>query len=161
MGKIRLEEQATPATPPTGFSDIFVDSADKHLKQIDDTGLIHEHGHGSQMLNIVFNTDSNSYEVMGSVVWPGSDDIGIPNKISANVFVGDTDDRGDLKIFDATNALTIAEFIDVASIDLANLIDLGTLSNISEGEAVWEIQGRETADNKNAQFDIRSMTIFL
>jgi hypothetical protein len=40
MGKIRLDEQTTPATPPTGFAEIFVDSVDKHLKQIDDAGLI-------------------------------------------------------------------------------------------------------------------------
>lgn len=40
MGKLRLDEQATPATPPTGFAEIYVDSADKHLKQIDDAGVI-------------------------------------------------------------------------------------------------------------------------
>jgi len=40
MGKIRLDEQATPATPPTGFAEIFVDSVDKHLKQIDDAGAV-------------------------------------------------------------------------------------------------------------------------
>lgn len=38
MGKVRLDEQTTPAIPPTGFAEIFVDSADKHTKQIDDAG---------------------------------------------------------------------------------------------------------------------------
>jgi hypothetical protein len=40
MGRTRYENQSAPSTPPTGTTDIYVDSADKHTKQIDDTGTI-------------------------------------------------------------------------------------------------------------------------
>lgn len=40
MGKVRFDEQTTPATPPTGFVEVYVDSADKKAKSIDDAGLI-------------------------------------------------------------------------------------------------------------------------
>jgi len=40
MGKTRYENQTTPSTPPSGTTDIYVDSADKHTKQIDDAGAV-------------------------------------------------------------------------------------------------------------------------
>lgn len=41
MSDIRVLNETTPATPPTGASTIFIDSADKTLKTVDDTGTIH------------------------------------------------------------------------------------------------------------------------
>ena len=40
MSKLTFENTITPPTPATGDTSIFVDSADKHTKQIDDTGLV-------------------------------------------------------------------------------------------------------------------------
>jgi len=40
MSRIRFENQTTPATPPAGKVTVFVDSADKKAKQIDDAGLV-------------------------------------------------------------------------------------------------------------------------
>lgn len=40
MSRIRLTEQGTPATPPTGRYTFFVDTADGKLKKIDDTGTV-------------------------------------------------------------------------------------------------------------------------
>ena len=40
MGKIRLQEQATPAIPPTDTVELYIDIADKRAKQIDDSGTI-------------------------------------------------------------------------------------------------------------------------
>jgi len=40
MGRLNLANQTTPATPSAGATEIFVDSADKLAKQIDDTGAV-------------------------------------------------------------------------------------------------------------------------
>jgi len=40
MGRLLIENQTTPATPGAGETRIFVDSADKETKQIDDTGTV-------------------------------------------------------------------------------------------------------------------------
>jgi len=53
MGKLRLDEQATPATPPTGFAEVFVDSADKKAKQIDDAGLVIDLTSGNASLTYI------------------------------------------------------------------------------------------------------------
>ena len=40
MAKIRIQNTTEPTTPPTDRTTIFVDTADKHLKIKDDTGLV-------------------------------------------------------------------------------------------------------------------------
>lgn len=40
MGKIKIKNETTPATPASGNTTIFVDSADKHTKQKDDAGVV-------------------------------------------------------------------------------------------------------------------------
>jgi len=40
MGKAVIKNQTTPVTPTSGYTAIFVDSADKKAKQIDDTGTV-------------------------------------------------------------------------------------------------------------------------
>jgi hypothetical protein len=39
-GRVRLLSGTAPETPPAGYCEIFVDSADKHAKQINDAGVI-------------------------------------------------------------------------------------------------------------------------
>lgn len=111
----------------------------------------------------LFGADTNSavYEVLSTLVWPGSDAVGVPVSIKANAFVDGLGDVGDWRVYDVTNALAIGEVTGIVAIDVANIVDLGSLSNVSTGEAVWEIQGRETDQGKGAQFDFYSMTINL
>lgn len=40
MGRLSLANQTVPPTPPPGITDIYVDSADKLAKTIDDTGTV-------------------------------------------------------------------------------------------------------------------------
>jgi hypothetical protein len=40
MGRIDFNNQTQPSTPSAGYTSVFVDSADKHTKQIDDTGTV-------------------------------------------------------------------------------------------------------------------------
>lgn len=40
MGKIKIKNETTPATPASGTTTIYVDSADKHAKTVDDTGTV-------------------------------------------------------------------------------------------------------------------------
>lgn len=42
MGRINLTNQVDPATPASGTTDLFVDSADKLIKTIDDTGTVRD-----------------------------------------------------------------------------------------------------------------------
>lgn len=37
---VRFKIQSTPSAPPSGFVDVYVDTADLDLKQIDSTGLV-------------------------------------------------------------------------------------------------------------------------
>jgi hypothetical protein len=40
MGNIRIKEGTAPSTPPSGYIEVYVDGADGHLKQKDDTGTV-------------------------------------------------------------------------------------------------------------------------
>jgi len=40
MSEMRMTNRTTPSTPPAGRTKIYCDSADKHLKQVDDTGAV-------------------------------------------------------------------------------------------------------------------------
>ena len=40
MGTIKYANQTTPDTPASGYTEVYVDTADKHLKQRDDTGTV-------------------------------------------------------------------------------------------------------------------------
>lgn len=106
-------------------------------------------------------TNNAAYEVLCTLVWPGSDQVGAPVSIRANAFAEGAGDVGDWRVYDVTNALTIGEVIGIVSTDVANIVDLGSISNVTTGEALWEIQGRETAGGKGANFDFYSMTINL
>lgn len=101
------------------------------------------------------------YTVMATIIWPGSTQVGAPVSISANAFVKGLPDSGDIRLYDATNGLAIAEVTGILSDDVTNLIDLGTLGNIAAGEALWEVQGLESTGDKGAEFNFWSMTINL
>lgn len=40
MSRVRLTKIVTPSTPATNTAEIFLDTADKHVKQIDDAGVV-------------------------------------------------------------------------------------------------------------------------
>lgn len=103
-------------------------------------------GGGSSLLVVSFSSGDSTlglegsatdYETKGYVLWPGSSYIGSPVSVKvAEVVEGSG--TGYVKIYDVTNALQVAE----ASFTNTTIAvgDMGTLSNIASGEAIWEIQ---------------------
>ncbi len=79
---------------------------------------------------------SDSYEEKGNFIWPGSSYIGTPASIKVTGIL-DRTGTGYVKIYDLTNAQQICEGT-VTSLSWG-IADLGTLSNIPTGEAIWEI----------------------
>jgi hypothetical protein len=83
---------------------------------------------------------SSSYSVLASFIYGGSTAVGAPTYMKAILHTSAT--SGDIKIFDSTNAQTIATKNFTNSTKL--IIDLGTLSNIPTGEAIFEVQMKRT-----------------
>jgi len=77
-------------------------------------------------------TGSNSFIIVAKIRFKGSTAVGTPTAIKA---VGL---RSTIKIFDFTNSLTIAEGGNTSTTSV--IFDLGTISNIPTGEAVFEVQ---------------------
>jgi hypothetical protein len=112
-------------------------------------------------LQVNGNSKETAYKIIGQSIWGGSILSGVPSAIKANAYVDGAADLGAIKLYDATNALTIAEITGITATDLDSILDLGVLSNISTGEAVWEWQGLQVPDDKNSQLDIESVVIYL
>lgn len=108
-----------------------------------------EHGNEGNNTTISFGDhqgprlleSSSVYVVRAYIIYRGSNNIGIINKIKALAWVKDGAKPGDIKIYDVTNGNTIVEFTGIAN-ELPAIIDLGTLSNMPVDEAVFEVHLR-------------------
>lgn len=84
-------------------------------------------------------SNSTSYLVAGLIRFPGSNTMGkAPSSIK--VIAGGDGDGMKVKIYDRTNSLMVAEKTDIPTDTDRGIYNLGDLSNIPVGEAVWEIQ---------------------
>ena len=123
-------------------------------------------GGGGSPIVVVAKGDSKdvNYKVMNQLIFPGTDAAGTPTSISANVFAKEEPGPtvGDIRIYDVTNALAIAEFIGITNLSKFNIEDLGALSNMDAAEAIWEIQGRRTTGiTEDDKIEVKALTIFL
>jgi len=118
-------------------------------------------GSSSLIVQTSENSKEAAYKIMTSMIWPGSTDKGTPTSIKSVVYVDDAGDDGEIKIFDVTNGLQIAEVTGITAVDLDNVLDFGTLTNISTGEAVWEFQGRVTGGGKNSKLFLEGTVIYI
>jgi len=84
-----------------------------------------------------FETSSASYVVVGDLAFQGTDHL-TPSAIQAIAWA-DSGATAGVRIYDVTNSQTIAEKTDITGTTKA-AVDLGTLSNLSAGAAVWEVQ---------------------
>lgn len=84
---------------------------------------------------------ATTYSVVAKFIYAGSDAIGTINSILANIWV--TSGNADVRIFDATNSLQIAEVTAISATIDSNIVDFGTLSNIPIGSSVIEIQAKK------------------
>jgi hypothetical protein len=86
-------------------------------------------------------TTSGTYVVVGTFVWAGSDMIGVPTKIQALAGCLDAAMTMSARMYDRTNAATIAEVTGFNDL-YPTIKDLGTISNVTTTQAVWELQIR-------------------
>ena len=81
--------------------------------------------------------NGGAYVRKGSFIFKGTSALGTPTNIKALTKVVST--AGKIRIYDATNANTICENTNISNTSLA-IVDLGTISNLPSGEAIFEIQ---------------------
>jgi hypothetical protein len=90
--------------------------------------------------NDVIQTGSATYERRSAVIFPGTSVIPSISKINALVRRNGNATSASIRIYDSTNANVIAELTGVTTLDENQISDLGTISNLPSGEAVFEIQ---------------------
>lgn len=79
-----------------------------------------------------------AYVAIAKIIFPGSTFVGIPSSIAATVSMN-AGTSMKIRVYDATNALVVCEATGITS--LTTIIqDLGTISNVSASQVIWEIQ---------------------
>lgn len=101
-------------------------------------------------------TNSSSYIATVSFIFPGTTSRGIPQTIKTIASNSKADTSGNVKVFDVTNAATIAEKTAISG-ETKAIVDLGTLSNLPSGEAVFELQFKRNAGT--GTFRLHAMAI--
>lgn len=101
-------------------------------------------------------TEGDTYEVKGHFIWPGSDKFGAPSNIKSTGTLSKAGE-GYVKIYDVTNGQVIAE--GITTTEAQHIFDLGALSNVSAGEAVWEVQMKSVATPKAPEFTVGSLVV--
>jgi len=104
-------------------------------------------GDGNTSIDITMDkqTNSTSYVILRRVIFAGTTALGTPSKIKA---IADSVTSASIKIYDVTNSQTICELTGLSSGSPA-IHDLGTLSNLPTGEAIFEIQGKKDSTTLN------------
>jgi hypothetical protein len=95
-------------------------------------------------------TTNVAYTTRAGFVFPGTDKIGDISKINAIVFPNGAATGVDMRILDATNALVICEVLNVTT-GATTITDMGTISNLPTGEAVFTIQIRRLGPGGQAR----------
>lgn len=124
------------------YWDVLAEKGDTGLgaqKRIDIS--VHPHNSDSKP------TASATYTSEARFLWGGSTLLGTPVKIYSNSW--QIAGSGNVRIYDLTNSLVIAESASITSTSSGNIVDLGTISNISAGQAVWKIEHKGDGANAN------------
>jgi hypothetical protein len=96
------------------------------------------------------NTSTIGYVARAQFIYAGSTTVGPIIALKANIWknsaIGAT---GQIKIVDITNGLDIATLTGVENLFDATVLDLGTITNVPTGPAVFEVQmGRSAGANR-------------
>lgn len=114
---------------------------------------------GNSSIDFIFNDNgdspfsifgnSNNYVTQGNFIFDGSTNRGTPTSIKFFGTCSNGSKTSDMRIRDITNNATICELLNTIGNNgvVAAIWDLGALSNISTGQAVWEIQVRKSASD--------------
>ncbi len=106
--------------------------------------LLAEGGHKS--IDVVINahadpwwpTTSSTYITVADLIFRGTSSVGSPTAIKVTGW-SDSGSTGAARIYDVTNSLVICENASYTE-TVKTIQDLGAISNLPAGEAVWEIQ---------------------
>ncbi len=93
------------------------------------------------------NSQSVTYETKAYMYFAGTDRIGSPESIKVTALVDDAGSPGDVRVYDLNNTNIIAEITGITD-TTPTINDLGTISNLSAGETIWEIQLRVPVGDK-------------
>lgn len=102
------------------------------------------------------DTEEATYVVGGVIPYPGSDAVGVPIKISVVCGKKGGGTTYSVRVFDKTNALVIAQQLNESD-TYPILKDLGTISNVSEDPAIWEVQVKKTAGDEGKVVSVASV----
>jgi len=114
---------------------------------------------GTNATAYIYAYSSGAWAVMARIVFPGSDHMqATVEAIKAVLWVSASNRIMDIRVYDLTNDLVVAESDDLTNED-PELIDFGTVSNVPTGPAIWELQGHK--DGNPAGFIyLSALTIF-
>jgi len=88
-------------------------------------------------------TEESTYEVGGVIPYPGSDEVGAPVKVWIVCGKKGSGVKYSVRLFDKTNATVIASQFNEEDV-YPTLKDMGTIANVTEGPAIWEVQIKKT-----------------
>jgi len=84
-------------------------------------------------------TGNTAYETLHTLYFQGTAAMGTPTKLAALAGIIDSGAVQNVRVMDVTNGLVVAEKIGITAQSPAD-VDLGSLSNLSTGLAIWEVQ---------------------
>lgn len=104
-----------------------------------------------QKFSIVGDTSSAAYAALGSFIYRGTDTVAeiVTIKAIGSTQTGGT--NGQFRVRDITNNQNIAESSSFAGVQ-RQIVDLGTVSNLPTGEAMFEIQAHRVGGPANCVF---------
>ena len=85
MGRIITKNQTAPSTPDSGYTSLYVDSADKHLKQKDDTGSV------TDLTTASGAVQTSTFDTKGDLL------VGTADNAYDNLVISGTNGRVDLR----------------------------------------------------------------
>jgi len=142
-----FDELATdPVSPTEGM--IWYNTTDKQYRCYRN-GVTEEFGTNSAKTisyswTNLKNLHSSTWAVASIFLFEGSNALGVPSSIK--VVARQNSTSSDLRVYDVTNSLEIAtaNFTDTADA----IITFGAISNIPAGNAIFELQYKETGTGK-------------
>lgn len=127
----------TPTNLISGYSTI--ESAIEDLQdEVEAARRVRNYSYSDEGGNIGLVNNSSSYKTVQIVLFEGSSVVGEPSEIKVVIRSSGGGNKG-IRIVDITNNNTICELTGFSDSDYT-IKDLGNISNISTGEAIWEIQ---------------------
>lgn len=111
----------------------------------------------SQNSNPYWQSSSDTYEVMGCLIFRGTTTLGTPSAIKAVAWVT-SGVTGGIRVYDVTNSQVICENASITNSGKA-IISLGSLSNLPAGESLWEVQTKRVSGGGSDKVYTASVSI--